>query len=409
MSNQVKRTLPSDQDASGRSFGDEELAYLKEALDSGTLTPTRGKQVPALEAAFAEMIGVKHAIACTSGSAAVQVAVAVVNPQPGDEIITTSITDMGALTAILYQGGVPMFVDVDPQTLNVTAETIRPKISPRTKAIIVTHLFGNPCDMDGINALAAEHNLPVIEDAAQSFGAQYQGRPTGSLGTIGCFSLQQGKHITTGEGGLVTTDDDDLAKRARHFVNKAWPYGEPNPDHGFIAPNMRMTELIGAVARAQIEKLPRLIEKRLHASCILGGRLMNVPGITPPVIRKGDTHSHWRYPIMVDADVIEGGVDALASELRDIGIPAAPRYIVKPAFKCKVIKDQVTFGDSHWPFSEARPEACTYADEDFTGTYKALSEVLVLPLNEAFTEDDMNWIADCIIGAVERLTQGAIA
>src|SRR5271168_2133415 len=159
-------TLPNDQDHTGRTLGEEEIAAVTAALRTGTLTSTKGEFVKTLEKQFAELLGVKYAWACSSGSAAVHCALAAINPEPGDEIITTSITDMGALTPILYQGAIPVFADVDPHTYNVTAESIAARISPKTKAIIVTHLFGNPCDMTAIMALANKHKIPVIEDTA---------------------------------------------------------------------------------------------------------------------------------------------------------------------------------------------------------------------------------------------------
>src|SRR6185436_13683961 len=137
-------------------------------------------------------------------------AVAAIDPEPGDEIVTTSITDMGALTPILYQAAIPVFADTDPRTYNVTAETIAPRITRRTKAVIVTHLFGNPCDMDPIVELCREKGLLLLEDCAQAFGATYKGRPVGTIGDIGCFSLQQTKHMTAGEGGMVVARDEKL-------------------------------------------------------------------------------------------------------------------------------------------------------------------------------------------------------
>jgi len=161
--------LPSDQAASGRTLGAEELDRLAEVIASGTLTATKGAQTPALEAELAAAFGVAHAVALSSGTAAVHTAVAAVDPAPGDEIVTTSITDMGAITPILYQSAVPVFADVDARTGNVTAETIAPCLSERTRAIVVTHLFGNPCDMGPILALADERGIPVIEDCAQAY------------------------------------------------------------------------------------------------------------------------------------------------------------------------------------------------------------------------------------------------
>src|SRR5438105_12190019 len=244
--------LPSDQDSSGRDLGAEELELLEQVIRSGTLTSTNGAFTRTLEERFAATLGVKRAYACASGTAAVHVAVAALDPNPGDEIVTTSITDMGALTPILYQGAIPVFADVDVKTCNVTAASIEARLSERTRAIVVTHLFGNPCDMPAIEELAAARGIPLIEDCAQAYLARSRGRLVGTIGAVGCFSLQQGKHITTGEGGLVITDDDALARRMRLYVNKAWPYGEASPDHEFLALNYRMTELQGAVARAQL-------------------------------------------------------------------------------------------------------------------------------------------------------------
>src|SRR5687768_12583819 len=183
--------LPSDQDATGRTLGKEEIALLSAAINSGTLTSTKGAFVKQLETRFAEMHGAKHAHACSSGSAAIHCAVAAINPEPGDEIVTSPITDMGALSPILYQGAIPVFADVDPRTCNVTAATIAPRLSERTKAILVTHLFGNPCGMTEIMELAEKRRIPVLEDCAQAFLARHEGQYTGTMGRIGCFSLQQ--------------------------------------------------------------------------------------------------------------------------------------------------------------------------------------------------------------------------
>lgn len=392
--------LPSDQDASGRSFGFDEIKYLTEVLESGTLTATKGAISPRLEAAVRELLGVEHVVLCSSGSAAVHTAVAALDIEPGEEIITTSVTDMGALTAILYQGGVPVFADVDPVTLNITAETVAERISERTRGIIVTHLFGNPCDMTALTALAARHGIPIIEDTAQAYGATTGGRPVGTIGSIGCFSAQQGKHITSGEGGFVVTDDAALARRMRLFVNKGWPYGESGPDHEFLAPNYRITELQSAVILAGIPRLAENVAARVEAADLLTARLARVPGLGTPEVRPGDVCSYWRYALRVDASVLPGGPAGLAEKLRFYDIAAAPRYIVKPAFKCKVIADQVTFGTSRWPFSLARPEAVDYSDHLFPGTYAGLEQVLVFPWNERFTLDHVDRLADAIVEAM---------
>lgn len=375
---------------------------MREAVLSGTLTSTKGKFVKQLEQQFAAKLGVKHAYACASGTAAVHCAIAAINPEPGDEIVTTSITDMGALTPILYQGAIPVFAEVDPETCNITAEDIEPCLSDRTKAIVVTHLFGSPCEMREIMELADSRNIPVIEDCAQSFLAQHRGQYVGGIGKIGCFSLQQGKHITTGEGGIVTTNDDALARRMYHFINKAWGYEDPQPDHYFIALNYRMCELQGAVAVAQLRKLSSIVEDRISAAQRLTRKLAGLDGIKTPHVSPEDVHVYWKYCLRVDAGVIPGGSVGLAGKLKSRGIACAPRYIQKPAFMCQIFRDKNTFGNSHYPFTLARPEVLDYDPARFPKTTHALEQVLVLPFTERYQEKHIDYIADSILDAVNE-------
>lgn len=402
-------TLPSDQDATGRTLGEDEIELLQQVIASGTLTSTKGEFVKKFEQRFARLFNVKHAFACASGTAAIHCAIAALDLEPGDEIITTSITDMGALTPILYQGAIPVFADVDPRTCNVTARTIEARLSPRTKAIIVTHLFGNPCEMADIMDLAHHYGLPVIEDCAQSFLATCDRRKTGTIGTIGCFSLQQGKHITTGEGGVIVTNDDALARRIFLFINKAWGYGDANPDHYFLALNYRLSELQGAVALAQLGKLEAVVNARILAAKYLTEKIKDLPGIETPYVSTRNVHTYWKYCLRVSGSAIVGGAVGLAKFLKERNIASAPRYIQKPAYKCQVISEQRTFGNSRWPFTLARPEAVKYDDAHFPGTLAALEGVLVLPWNELYTEEHLDYIADALNAGVSQLLRHQIA
>ena len=395
--------LPNDQNITGRTFGEEELNAVREVLESGTLITTKGKFGGMLEKAFAEKMDVKHAFACNSGSAAVHVAIAAINPNPGDEIVTTSITDMGALTPIVYQGAIPVFADVDPKTLNVTAETIEKVLSDKTKAIIVTHLFGNPCEMNSIMKLANERGIPVIEDTAQSFLATVDGEKVGTIGAIGAFSFQQGKQMTTGEGGIVVTNDDALARRLYLCINKAWGYGDENPDHYFIALNYRMTELQAAIAYEQLKKLDDSVAQRQKMAKLLDKKLADVDGIESYKPADNATMTYWKYCLRVDDEKIEDGAVGLSKALKTYDVASAPRYVVKPAYKCMVFRDQNTFGDSNYPFNLARPEAVDYSDEKFQGTLKGLHDVLVLPINEKYTEEHIEFLASSIKEAIESV------
>lgn len=398
-----RMTLPSDADASGRTLGAEEMELLADVIASGTLNSTKGTAVSAFERALAKMLGVKHVVACASGSAAVHCAIAALDPEPGDEIITTAITDMGALAPILYQGAIPVFADVDPLTCNVTAATVAARITPRTRAIVATHLFGNPCEIAELRALADEHKIMLIEDCAQSYLATVDGKKVGTWGDIACFSLQQGKHITTGEGGFVATNDVALARRMFLFVNKAWGYGDAQPDHYFLALNYRITELQGAVGLAQLPKLQDCVDNRASLAQALTEQIGDIPGITTPAIAANATHVYWKYIVMVDPAVIPGGAVAVGAKLREHGIASAPRYIQKPAFQCAVFRDRVTFGKSEWPFTLADRSAVDYDPARFPGTFRALEHVLVLPWNERYTDDHVAYIATALRDAVADL------
>jgi dTDP-4-amino-4,6-dideoxygalactose transaminase len=398
--------LPSDANYTGRNFGQEELELLKRVIESGTLNCTKGTAVKEFEEKFAQKYGVKFCRTTTSGTASIHTAIAAIDPEPGDEIITSPITDMGAITPIIYQTAVPIFADVDPLTYNVTAETIAPKITRRTKAIVVTHLFGNPCDMDPIMALARRHDIPVIEDACQSCFAEYKGKPLGTIGDIGCFSLQQGKHITTGEGGIIVVNNEKYARRAWLFIDKAWGYGDPKPDHYFLALNYRMTELQGAVALAQLEKVDDVVTKRRQTAHMLTEMILDIPGVQPPKIAPHGKHVYWKYPLRIDETIIKGGVDQFAAALKEKGIFSAPRYIQKPAFMCQILQERNTFGNSRFPFEgECRQNdpPVVYDPEEYPGTFDALAHVVVLPWNEFYTVDHVNFIAASIVEAANML------
>jgi perosamine synthetase len=287
----------------------------------------------------------------------------------------------------------------------VTAATIEARLSARTRAIVATHLFGNPCEMGDIVALGRARGIPVIEDSAQALLARYDGRPVGTLGAIGTFSLQQGKHVTVGEGGLVVTNDDALARRMYLFINKAWGYGDPQPDHYFLALNYRMSELHGAVAVAQLPKLDGSVEGRMATAARLTGQVRDLPGLRTPRVSPRGVHTYWKYCLQVNGRVVADGSPGLGRLLKDRGISTAPRYIQKPAFMCEIFQKQRTFGDSRWPFTLARPEAVDYDRARFPGTFQGLEQVLVLPWNERYTSEHVDYIARSIRESVERLTR----
>ena len=294
--------LPNDQDATGRDLGEAEIARLADVIRSGTLTSTKGTQVPELEQRFAALLGVGTAVACSSGTAAVHAAIAAIDPEPGAEIVTTSITDMGALAPILYQGAIPVFADVDPRTGNVTAASIADRALGSHRRD-----HGDAPVRQPVRARRDQRGRGGARDPRDRGLRPGVPRPQRRAASsarsvrVGCFSLQQGKQMTTGEGGLVVSDDPALARRIRLFVNKAWPYGEPEPDHEFLALNSRMNELSGAVANAQLDKLEGGIAQRIAMADLLTRDLAGVPGIAPPAVREDDVATWWKYALHVDS------------------------------------------------------------------------------------------------------------
>ncbi|MBX3464210.1 MAG: DegT/DnrJ/EryC1/StrS family aminotransferase [Planctomycetes bacterium] len=401
--------LPSDADHSGRTLGDDEVAFAAAAIRSGTLNSTRGTFVARFERDFAAWLGRGHAIACSSGTMAMHAAIAALGLAPGDEVITTPITDMGAITPILYEGGVPVFADVDRATLNVTAATIRAQLTERTRAIVVTHLFGGPCDLEPILALAAGRGLPVIEDCAQAFGATVRGRKVGTAGTIAAFSLQQGKHITCGEGGIVATDDPSVARRLFLFVNKAWGYGDAAPDHTFPALNGRLGELAGAVALAQLPKLDWVVSRRREVAAALHARLAPLPGLRLPGDPPYGTHAWWRFAFAVDADEVPGGALALGRRMQAAGIACVPRYVQKPAFECALFTDWRRSPITWLPLQQnprLHGPQPPFRREHYPGAVRGLEQVVVLPINERYRLADVDRVAAAISAALRELRRG---
>jgi dTDP-4-amino-4,6-dideoxygalactose transaminase len=395
--------LPSERDASGRSLGAEEIALLKEVIESGILFGPNGTKVRRFEEELRGLFGVPYARAVSSGSAAVHTALGALDVAPGDEVVTTPITDMGAIAPILFQGAIPVFADVDPNTLNVTAETIRPRMTERTRAIIVTHLFGNPCDMDPILTLAREWRVAVIEDAAQAYLATYHGALTGTMGDIAAFSLQQTKHITCGEGGFVLTRSESLARRARLWADKGWDYASPDPDHEFLGLNYRMSELQGAVALAQLRKIRSMVEHRVRMAEHLRTLLAGVPGVEPLPTTPGATQTYWRFVLLVDREAVPGGPQALSSELRSLGVWSTPNYIRMPAFMCRQFRERNTFRDTEYPYALYQDDYLLERLEDYPGCREGLARVLVLPWSERHGPSHVEFLAEQISRAVERI------
>jgi len=384
-----------------KDLGEEELRLVSEVIASKQLNRTQGTFVQRFEQAFADHFGVTYCTASTSGTAAIHVAVGALNLEPCDEVITAPITDMGTVIPILAQNCLPVFADVDPQTYNITADTIRERLTDRTRAIIVVHLFGNPCDMDPILELARERDIAVIEDCSQAHGTLYRGRRVGTLGELGAFSLQASKHITTGDGGMTITDDDRLGERIRLFADKGWPRysAEGARDYLMFGFNYRMTELQGAVGLAQLEKLDRICAARNWAGDLLTQKIAHVPGVVPPAVTPGGVHTYWLYALRIKEEELGMSKEDFVKAARAEGLPCGAGYIGKPIFLYEALRRQQVYGTSHCPFDCPRygsGHQIRYEEGVCPQTEQALDEMVTLPISEFYQERDVEDIATII-------------
>ena len=336
------------------TFGKPELVNLTKVILSRKLSCTEGNMVHACEDEFARLYGTRHAVASTSGTAAIHLAMGALGLNPGDEVITTPLSDMGTVIPILACNCLPIFADIDPVTGNLTAETIAQKITPRTRAVIVVHLFGRPANLDPILALLRPKGIRLIEDCAQAHYADYHGKKVGSIGDLGCFSLQQSKQITCGDGGITVSNNDELAERAALFSDKGWlrsNAGRAGRNHHFLGMNYRMTELQGAVALAQAKRLPGFIQARRESTGELTRLLLEIPGIILPPDPAGTAPSWWIYSFRIDEEKLGVSTADFCAALQAEGVSIGVEYLPMPLFEYDVIKVPRTFGDSGYPYS----------------------------------------------------------
>jgi len=272
-------------------IGPEEKAAVIEVLESGMLV--QGPRVRALEDAFARLIGVRHAIATSSGTTALHLAMLAHGIGPGDEVITSPFTFIASVNSILYTGATPVFADIDEATFNIDPAKLEAAVTARTRAVMPVHLYGQPCDMDEICAAARHHGLVVLEDAAQAVGATYHGRQVGSFGT-GIFSLYATKNVMSGEGGIITTDDDEVADRARLLRNHGMRDRYRYETLGY---NFRLTDVLAAIGLAQFQRLEEATRLRRANAATLDETLKNV---VTPVVKPGREHVWHQYTIRLD-------------------------------------------------------------------------------------------------------------
>ena len=323
------------------------------------------------ESKWASMYGFRHAISVNSWSTGLMTAVGAIGIEPGDEVVVSPYTMSASATSIVFYGGIPVFADVDPDTFNITAATIEKVLSPRTKAIVVVHIFGQAADMDPIMALANKHNLRVIEDAAQCPGIRYKGAPVGAIGDVGGFSLNYHKHIHTGEGGMIVTNNDDIAVRCQLIRNHAenlTDYVGVSDLTNMIGSNYRLTELGAAIGCEQLDRLNGYLKHRQRLAKRFSSGLSDIPGLTAPKLADGCEHAYYLYPIKYDAEAIGLARDRFVQAVnKELPKPQhweqtflAEGY-VRPLYLAPMFQKQIALGSKGFPWKVNEEISYSYA------------------------------------------------
>lgn len=376
-------------------WGDPERQQLAKMIDQPSLFYWNGPQTKLLVERFQQHYPLKHVMPCSSGTAAIHIAIAAAGIAPGDEVITSAITDMGTVIGILYQQGVPVFADLEPHRYNLDVADVRRKITPRTKAIVAVHLAGNPCDLAGLKNLADEHNLVLIEDCAQTWGAMYRGKPVGTIGHIGCFSLNDFKHIGCGDGGIVASSDERFGPRLQKFGDKAYDRvgGTRMPE--FLAPNYRISEPQAAVAAVQMNRLREITEKRARLGRLLTRQIEGIRGVHPHHADEKDGCTYWFYMFRIDPKAFKCDRKELVAALNAEGASFGEGYIVAPLYQYPIFQNHNFFG-GRWPIKELGLTKMDYTKVSCPCTEEIIVTCITTPINQAMDEDWIKGVAHAI-------------
>lgn len=306
-------------------FNEDELDNVIECVLSGWIS-SAGKYIPEFEERFAEYCNTKYGIATSSGTTALHLALLGLGIGPGDEVIVPNFTFIATANAVTYTGAKAIFADIEKDTWNINPQKIESLITKKTKAIMPVHIFGHPCDMDAIMKLAKKHNLFVVEDAAQAHGAEYKGRKVGGIGNIGCFSFYGNKIITTGEGGMVVTNDKAIADKVKILRDHGM---DPNHkySHPYLGYNYRITNMQAGIGVAQMKKIEKIIQRKREIASLYNSGLKNIHGITLPPQKKWAKNVYWLYSILINEKEIKISRDELINKLSLKKIDARPFFV----------------------------------------------------------------------------------
>lgn len=385
-------------------WGDAELARLTEMVRQPSLFYWKGPQTTALIEEFRRLYPLKYCYPCSSGSASLHIAVAALRLRPGDEVIVAPITDMGSVIGILYQQGVPVFADLDPRSYNMDPADVRRCITSKTRAIMAVHLAGNPCDLTALAAIAREHKIILIEDCAQSWGAQHRGTPVGLVGDFGCYSFNDFKHIACGDGGMVATNSEQYGPGLSKWGDKSYDRVNGGREIEELAPNYRISEPQSAVAAAQLTKLSDIVARRVHAGEFLTSQLKTAPGVIPPSVAKSDTHSYWFYMVRLELARFTVSRAELCAALNAEGVACGAGYIPRPVYRYPVFQNHNFFGGA-WPVRDAGLTTMDYRQVSCPVSQAILDDCLVFKINEAMSDAYLEKVGRAVTTVTKRLAR----
>ena len=367
-------------------WGEPEREQLNAMLGQDTLFYWNGPRAKLLTERFQQICPLKYVMPCSSGSAAIHIAIAAAGIAPGDEVITAPITDIGTVIGIIYQQAVPVFADLGAHDYNLDPADVERRITPKTRAIVAVHLGGNPCDMSALRTLADKHKLVLIEDCAQAWGAQYQGKPIGALGHIACFSLQNSKQVTCGDGGIVASSDERFGPALQKYGDKGFDRLKPTDGFAAFAPNYRMSEPQAAVAAAQMARVENMAAKRSHLGSVLSQAIADIPGIIPHGVRLEDRCSYYFYMLRMDPKAFRCSRDELAKAIRAEGVPASAGYIRGPLYGEPVFQNHAFFA-GRWPARDLGLTQMDYRQVKCPESEAILATCIRITITEAMSED----------------------
>lgn len=385
-------------------WGAAELERLTAMVQQPSLFYWKGPQTTALVEGFRHHYPLKYVYPCSSGTAALHIAVAALRLRPGDEIIVAPITDMGSVIGILYQQLVPVFADLDPRTYNLDPAAVRRAITSKTRAIMAVHLAGNPADLTALSAIAKEHNLYLIEDCAQSWGAQHRGTPVGLVGDFGCYSFNDFKHIACGDGGVVGTNSEKFGPSLSKWGDKSYDRVAGGREVEDLAPNYRISEPQSAVAAAQLTKLKAIVAQRHHIGGRLTSLLAGAPGVLVPTVAPGDTHSYWFYMLRLDLARFSLSRGEIAAALNAEGVPCGAGYIPRPVYQYPVFQQHNFFGGA-WPVRDFGLTQMDYRAVSCPVSEAILQDCLTMRITEAMTDSYIEKVARAITTVTKRLAK----